>query len=90
MLITAYSISNKGQLLPFYFIDEISTEKYTTTKTDRKKNISKIPTSSPTVNKYFYYFNHFFGLEIGLKIKLLLMKSIVDEFRIIQSYFRLY
>ena len=49
MIVTSFGIQTKGQLLPFYFIDEISTEKYTTTKTDRKKNVTRMPGTAPLV-----------------------------------------
>ena len=50
MIVTSYGLQTKGQLLPFYFIEEISTEKYTTTKTDRKKNVTRMPNVPPSVN----------------------------------------
>jgi len=49
IIVTSFGIQTKGKLLPFYFIDEISTEKYTTTKTDRKKNVMRMPSTAPFV-----------------------------------------
>jgi len=45
----AFCNANKGALIPFFFKDEISLEKYCTLKPDRKKGISKMPTDSPNL-----------------------------------------